>query len=310
MAPRLHSLLPVALLLGAGIVPPPGLDAQDARSRLLVPVSWLAAHLADPDLVILQIGGREEYPAGHIQGARAISLGAITAPRIDGALSVEFPHDTVLRRQLEEFGIGDRTRVVVVAGKDYGPSSLRVLATLHYAGLGDRAVLLEGGLPAWTAAGHPLTTEPGPSTRGRLTLRPARDFVVDADFVQRNVGKPGFVVVDARGQAFFDGVQRSTYARGDTGRAGHIPGARSLAMEAMWEETGHLKSTAELKALFDAAGIAPGDTVVAYCHIGIYANSVLTAARILGHPVRLYDGSFQDWAARGLPLSTTPAGDR
>ena len=57
-----------------------------------------------------------------------------------------------------------------------------------------------------------------------------------------------------------------------------------------------LKSQAELRALFDRAGIAPDDTVVGYCHIGQQATAMLFAARLLGHPVLLYDGSFQDWS--------------
>lgn len=296
----------VPALLVAGLVSPGPVpaQAQDARARLLTPVSWLQAHLSDPDLVILQIGSRDEYPAGHIKGARSVNLGLITAPRADGALAVEFPADSVLERQLEALGIGDRSRVVVVPGKDYGPSALRVLSTLYYAGLGDRATLLDGGMPAWKAAGHPVVTDPAPTSTGQLTLRPVRGFVVDANFVREHAAKPGFVVVDARGQAFFDGVQRSTFVHGDSGRAGHIPGARSLSMESMWDEEGRLKPTEALRALFVEAGVKPGDTVVAYCHIGIYANSVLTAARILGHPIRLYDGSFEDWAGRGLPLTT------
>src|SRR3712207_9545320 len=59
-----------------------------------------------------------------------------------------------------------------------------------------------------------------------------------------------------------------------------------------------------LAKLFRDAGVAPGDTVVTYCHIGQQATAVLLAARLLGHPVRLYDGSFEDWARRGLPTET------
>jgi thiosulfate/3-mercaptopyruvate sulfurtransferase len=54
--------------------------------------------------------------------------------------------------------------------------------------------------------------------------------------------------------------------------------------------------------MFDAAGVQPGDTVAAYCHVGGQATMVLLAARLLGHPVRLYDGSMADWNERTLPL--------
>ncbi len=65
-----------------------------------------------------------------------------------------------------------------------------------------------------------------------------------------------------------------------------------------------LKSAEELTAEFASAGVETGDTVIAYCHIGQYATVVMFAARTLGHEVRFYDGSFQDWAARDLPTET------
>jgi thiosulfate/3-mercaptopyruvate sulfurtransferase len=80
-------------------------------------------------------------------------------------------------------------------------------------------------------------------------------------------------------------------------------------MQDLWDDQGRLKPTDELRQLFAAAGVKPGDVVVAYCHIGIFANTVLTAARILGYDVRLYDGSFQDWVARARPLTTAKTTD-
>jgi thiosulfate/3-mercaptopyruvate sulfurtransferase len=62
-----------------------------------------------------------------------------------------------------------------------------------------------------------------------------------------------------------------------------------------------------LRALFTAAGVKPGDHIVAYCHVGMQATAVIYAARILGIPAVLYDGSFQDWSRRGLPVETAPA---
>jgi thiosulfate/3-mercaptopyruvate sulfurtransferase len=67
----------------------------------------------------------------------------------------------------------------------------------------------------------------------------------------------------------------------------------------MWD----LENLAEA---FRSAGITVGDTVVAYCHIGQQATTILLGARLLGHPVKLYDGSFQDWARRDLPVEKGP----
>jgi len=281
---------------------------QDARDGVATSVSWLAAHLHDADLVVLHVGPDSGYAAGHLPGARHVGLRQITAPNDDAGLAVEFGPDSMLQRQLADLGIGDRSRVVVVAAPDWQTSAMRVLSTLYYAGLGDRARVLDGGLAAWTAAGKPLTTEVPPATKGRLTIRPRHDFVVDAGFVGSHAGKAGWAVVDARGQAFYDGVRNSTFARNDPGKPGHVPGALSIGVSEVYADDGSFLPNDQLRALFTKAGVKPGDVVVGYCHIGIYANSIITAARILGHDVRLYDGSFQDWAKRNLPLETKPAG--
>jgi thiosulfate/3-mercaptopyruvate sulfurtransferase len=122
-------------------------------------------------------------------------------------------------------------------------------------------------------------------------------LVVDAEYVQSHLKRPGFVVIDARDLVFYDGTEQGE------ARRGHIPGAKSLPFTAMFDDAGKLKSSAALQALFRGVGAAPGDTVVAYCHIGMQATAVLFAADHIGYPVKLYDGSFQDWANRkDLPV--------
>jgi thiosulfate/3-mercaptopyruvate sulfurtransferase len=71
-----------------------------------------------------------------------------------------------------------------------------------------------------------------------------------------------------------------------------------------------LKSAEELASVFAKAGVQPGDTVVTYCHIGQQATATLFGAMTLGHPVLLYDGSFEDWARRELPVENSSRNDR
>lgn len=275
-------------------------------TQLLVTAQWLAAHRTDPDVVILHLGPREGYPAAHIPGARLAA--GLTAPDRPGALAVEFPEDTALARALGLLGITDRSRIIIYTGHlaDGRPmlppvSAFRAVSTLYYAGIGQQVAVLDGGLKAWQDAGQPTATgaaESVPPTT--VAIRPRTDFRVDATFIQSLVNKPGSVLVDARATSFHDGTQA------DNDKKGHIPGAKSLPTESFYTDAGKFKDLTTVRAMFTAAGIAPGDTVVAYCHIGIYANTVLAAARMLGHPVKFYDGSFQDWARRGLP--TEPAG--
>ena len=141
-------------------------------------------------------------------------------------------------------------------------------------------------------------------TAGDVTVRSRQGLVVDAGWVGRHSEAAGYTVLDGRARRFYDGE------REDRGKAGHIPGAGSLPIEDLFGTSGGFKSKTDLRAILAEAGVSPGDTVVAYCHIGQRASTVAFAARMLGHEVKLYDGSWEDWAARGLPAVTASAGHR
>jgi thiosulfate/3-mercaptopyruvate sulfurtransferase len=153
--------------------------------------------------------------------------------------------------------------------------------------------MLDGGLPAWRAENRPVTTEIPVVTKGSFTLHPRDDVVVDAVWVSQHLADPKVAVIDARDSGFYNDSLDNEMPRG-----GHIAGARSIPFGTVVVEDNHLKSLAELRALFTAAGAEPGDTVVSYCHIGQQGTLVFFAARLLGYNVRLYDGSFQVWSAR------------
>jgi thiosulfate/3-mercaptopyruvate sulfurtransferase len=123
-------------------------------------------------------------------------------------------------------------------------------------------------------------------------------LIVDVETVSEYSDQPGYALVDARSYEYFSGAREGRV------KTGHIPGAGSAHWMEMVDDSLHLKSAAELEQVFLSAGVEPGDTIIGYCHIGQYATVALFAARTLGHEVRLYDGSFQDWAARDLPVET------
>jgi thiosulfate/3-mercaptopyruvate sulfurtransferase len=294
----------LAVFLGSGAVPAAARPAApNPRDQLFVSPQWLASHLHDANLVLLQVGPAESYQKGHIAGARFIDLRAISDPAShqQGALILELPTVEALTDSLAARGVTNDSRIVVYFSDEWVTPTARVVFTLDWAGLGDRTVVLDGGLDAWAQAGEPVTAAPPPPARpGALTLHPHADMVVGADWVQRHESARGYRVVDARARAFYDGV------RDDHGKEGHIPGAASLPWSDLYEEHGALKPEAELQQAFAAAGVKPGDTVVAYCHIGQYATADLLAARSLGYRVKLYDGAFQDWAQRNLPVEAPP----
>jgi len=211
-----------------------------------------------------------------------------------------------LRAKLETLGISDASRVVVSYGRDRIAAATRVLYTLDYAGLGRQSSLLDGGSEAWVREGRSLTTDVPPAASGKLSPLKIQQTVVDADFVNAQREKPGFVVIDGRLQTYFSGAQTGGSPQ-KPHRTGHIAGAKNVPYTDTLDADQKLKPAEALAALFSAAGAKPGDTVVAYCHIGQQATAVAFAARTLGFKVVLYDGSFEDWSRRlELPV-TNPA---
>lgn len=280
----------VAVTMGLVLLPAAVL-AQGPRERVLVqPVD---VRLDEPGLVLLHVGDTADYRAGHIPGARFVQLREVSAPRTSqDDLALQMPEPAALKAALEALGISDDSHIVVYMGKDWVTPTARLVFTLDYAGLGDRTRVLDGGLPAWEAAGRPVTTDVPAPRPGRISALHIRaDRIVDRAWVQEHAQDAGVALLDARSAAVYDGVQA------DQGRNGHIPGAASVPWITLYEEdTARLKSPDEVRAIFAAAGVEPGDVVVGYCHIGQYATAMLFAARSLGYDVRLYDGSFQDWA--------------
>ncbi|HSY52172.1 MAG TPA: rhodanese-like domain-containing protein [Thermoanaerobaculia bacterium] len=266
------------------------------RQDLVVDAAWLKQHINDADLVLLHVGDKDAYAAGHIPGARFVSLNDISISDHSGhGLMLEMPPAEDLRHRLEALGISDKSRVVVYYGKDWVSPSTRVVFTLDYAGLGARASLLDGGQDAWVRNGGEVTKDVPPAKTGTLAPLKLRPIVVDAATVHARIGTPGIAVVDGRDAAYYDGVETGG-AHGETHRTGHIRGALSIPYTSITDDRLMIKSADELAAIFTKAGVKPGDTVIGYCHIGQQTTAMLFAARTLGHPVLLYDGSFEDWS--------------
>jgi thiosulfate/3-mercaptopyruvate sulfurtransferase len=301
------ALSAVCIAVPAASQPLPGNGAP--RAALVVDTAWLAAHLRDPNLVLLQVGTRETYDREHIPGARfGDPAGLRNRSDAPGALTLEMPPPDALRTALESLGISDTSHVVVYASDEYWTPSTRVMLTLDYAGL-DNVSYLDGGLKAWIASGQAVSPDAPRPARGTLAPLKVRPVIVDAAFVQAHVHAPGFVIVDARKSEFYDGTTGGGQ-RGQTKKFGHIPGAVNAPFDAFASEDGHLKPKEEIAAVFEKAGVKRGDTVITYCHIGQQATATLLAARTVGFTVLLYDGSFEDWNARNLPLELPAKKDK
>jgi thiosulfate/3-mercaptopyruvate sulfurtransferase len=279
--------------------------AANSRDAMLVSVEWLAQHIEDRNLVLFHVGPPAEYDARHLPGARLVSLSdiALSDPTRKG-LRLEMPPPDDLRRRLEALGISQDSRIIVYFAPGWIAAATRVMFTLDYAGLGDRASMLDGGLDGWIRSGKAVSSVVPPAAPGTLPALKINSSIVDADYVVKNMKAPGVAIVDARTPAFYDGTQTGG-SKDAPHKTGHIAGARTVPFITLTTEQQTLRSPEDLRAIFTRAGVNPGDTIVVYCHIGQQATATLFAARTLGHRALLYDGSFEDWSRRDLPVESS-----
>ncbi len=281
-----------ALLLGASSA-----MVQPVAAQAVTPVvsgSWLARELARPDLVVLQLGTAAAFALGHIPGAVRLSFDSVMiAPPAEGALRMELPTTAQLEAGLRALGVSNNSRIVIVFDTPQAFTRAgRTFFTLEWAGLRDRVGVLDGGLPAWKAAGGYVATGAGKRvTGGDVKLTPDAARVASRDTVRAASEGRGRQLVDARAPEFFTPASAGGNANG-----GHIASAVSLPFTGATTPDGRFKSRAELEQLVIAAGILPDEQLTTYCHIGLQASWMYLTLRHLGRDVTLYDGSYEEWS--------------
>lgn len=283
-------------------------DAQKSRAgvraEMLVSTGWLAQNLSKPNVVVLHVASeRKAYDDGHIPGARFLSTREILAVR--NGVPNELPPVADLQKAFERLGVGNQSRIVIY-GENSGLAAARVYFTLDYLGHGDRAALLDGGLEKWRAEKREVSTQAvTPQTdaftpRVRPQVKVEANDVRDLSWIASNIESPDVALIDARPLKQYEGEDA-----GGLSRPGHIPGAASIywMQHLVAPDNPTLKSARELQAMFEAAGIKPGQRVVTYCRSGMQASHSYFTAKYLGYDVMMYDGSFGEWATiEGAPV--------
>jgi thiosulfate/3-mercaptopyruvate sulfurtransferase len=276
--------------------------AGEPRESILVETGWLASQLGDSTLRIVDIRGiikppdapkpwylaqADAYRQGHIPGAVFVDwtedIVETTAP-----IHMTLASPERFKALMERLGIGDRHTVVVY--DDSGGIAPRLWWALNYYGHRDVRVL-NGGWTKWMSEGRPVTTKVSSYPRAVFTPRVSPEWRVGSAEVRALKGDSRAVLVDCRSPKEFTGQ----IGRGE--RKGRIPGSVNVPVGRFLDpETKMWRDSAEIRKMFETAGVTPDRRVITYCNAGVSAAVGLLALRLLGYEDSAnFAGSWYEW---------------
>jgi len=278
--------------------------AEYAHPEALVDTNWVADHLNDPNVRIVE--SNEDillYDTGHIPGAVKIDWVAdLNDPVVRDYLTKEGFEQLASR-----LGISNDTTVVFYGDKNnwWATYALWVFKLFGH----EDARILNGGRKKWIDEGRELSKEVPSYPQGSYTAPERDDSAIRAfrDQVKEHIKASGKALVDVRSPQEFSGerTHMPEYPQEGTLRGGHIPSAVSIPWAKAANDDGTFKSTEELKALYEGQGVTPDKDVIAYCRNGERSSHTwFVLTYLLGYPkVRNYDGSWTEWGnSVGVPI--------
>ena len=269
-----------------------------ARPEMLVSTEWLAAHLTDPSIRIVDMRRAiGDYETGHIPQAVYLANDEIRDP---AAGPTFLPTRAEFEALMGRLGVNNRTRVIAYDERG-GIYAARLWWILNHFGHSNVA-LLDGGWVKWTAEQRTATRDVPRPEAATFRATPAPRWVATADDVKAAIGKKGVKLLDARTQAEIEGKDLRGIKRG---------GFIATSIPLYWEDlldpkTKAFKPAAELERIFSDKGISKSDEVITYCQVGMRASVDLFALHLMGYDkLRNYYGAWEEWGNRDdTPVET------
>jgi thiosulfate/3-mercaptopyruvate sulfurtransferase len=273
-----------------------------------VSTQWLAEHLRDEDLQILDVQPDvHDYFMEHIPGARYMNQGLLRVP-LQGMPAMYAPAEAI-QANVRRVGLDLDVPVVVYTGvgpfKGWGDGLEQTMMAYSLARFGHRNLyVLDGGVEKWKAEGRPLDQKFPDVDESDWSVDVQRDYFIDYDQLVAMKDREDVILLDARPPEFYQG-------QGPWIKPGHIPGAVNLPWKTLMDpdNTRLLKPDSEIEQILDKHGVNPDKTVICSCGTGREAtNEFLLFKFYLGYPnVKLYEGSFTEWSSYpDNPIVTGP----
>jgi thiosulfate/3-mercaptopyruvate sulfurtransferase len=272
-----------------------------ANSMALVSTDWVADHMHDPDVRLLEVDvDTTAYERGHIQGA----VGLNWTTQLGDRVRRDIPGRQAWEHLMGESGVGNQTRLIIYGDNNNWFAAFAYWVATMYGH--PNTALMNGGRKKWELEHRPLSTTPSnvnpttyqanePNFSLRAYLKDVLECPVDST-----------TLVDVRSPAEFNGEIIAPPGLSETAqRCGHIPGAQNIPWAHAANDDGTFKSADELRTLYGAKGVTVGNPVIAYCRIGERSSHTwFVLKELLGFPdVRNYDGSWTEYGSViGVPI--------